>query len=132
MKIKFRAPIFLCVALLCTPVKADEVWFCSTQDGKRDPRLVEYRIENGEMTDLSAVETLKSLGLVDESITKFKIIEDTAGGVVALQSETKRADQGENLIWANLILIDKESGGLRNISISNTSPAKEILGHCGR
>src|SRR5262249_39946834 len=111
-------------AMTSKTAMADATWFCAVKGS-----IAKYQVVGKELKEPRAIALLKGLGLDAE---KYKILEDTPEGIVAVRSQTKRSIDDRAFVWMSVILINKQTGVMRELSFSTDEPHmdRSFRGQC--
>jgi hypothetical protein len=125
--------IFFAVAAAMTTepaTAADATWFCAMAGSLSAPEIRKYRVVGKEMTDLSQAAFMKRWG-VDDVGLKYQVLEDTPHGIVAVLSHVTKPGDSDSFVWVKVILINKQTGEMRELSLSTEKPGEDSAhGHC--
>jgi hypothetical protein len=126
------AAIFLIVtaAMVNKPVMAEVTWFCAVGGSPDMPSITRYRVVGKEMTSVRASEAdalLKSYG-VHAPETKYQILEDTPQEIIAVHRAAAVDENSSG--WVTVVLLNKRTGMLREVSFSTEPGEHSVRGHC--
>ncbi len=116
---------------LCGLARADDAaWFCSVADPTTSkPQIVVYKIINGNLivndwrNRLSGRESnSKSSGEV------LQLLENNSQGIIAVRAKPTEATR--STISTRVVLIDRNTGQVRDVAASINGPLDEIQGTC--
>jgi hypothetical protein len=113
---------------------ADTTWFCSAllEKGDTKPAAFKFEVKGGQLIDLSKLpnDYLRILGGGEAEPTRYKIVEDTDIGLVAVHSTTYVGSDKKATVEAEIILIKKVSGEFLQMGIETKGSYSEYSGTC--